>query len=73
MKRALCTAALALLLYMGLQDGYLALWRTGSAQPVEVFPYRAALYPKIDQSALRAGIPVASAEHLKQLLEDFLS
>lgn len=73
MKHAAFLAALVLTLYMGLHNGYLALFDVGATAPVRVFPYRAAVYPKIDQAALAEGIPIASASHLKQLLEDFLS
>jgi len=73
MKHTAYLAALALVLYMGLHNGYLALWQTGAPDPVTVFPYRAALYPKIDQAALNEGIPIQTPAHLKQLLEDFLS
>ena len=59
--------------YLGLYNGYIALWNSEEPQPVQVFPYRADAYPKIDQSALGRGIPITSQEDLTQLLEDYLS
>ncbi len=64
---------LVLALYLGLHQGYLALWSSQSATPATVFPYRASLYPKMDQSELAEGIPVENEDQLRQLLEDFLS
>lgn len=60
-------------LYLGLQDGYIALWEHGAQTPLQVFTYRAALYPNADQQALRDGIPIESETQLRQILEDFLS
>lgn len=73
MKYSPAIAALLLCAYLGLHNGYLALFETGTDMPVQVFPYRAALYPKIDQAALEEGIPICSPAQLKARLEDFLS
>ncbi len=59
--------------YLGLHNGYLALWDSSESQPVQVFPYRAELYPDADQEALRHGIPVTSPKMLSRLLEDYFS
>ncbi len=64
---------LLLALYLGLHQGYLALWNSDIPEPVAVFPYRAEVYPKIDQAALDSGIPVENQAHFKALMEDFLS
>ena len=60
-------------LYLGLHNGYLALWETNSTKPLEVFPYRCDIYPKIDQQQLLKGIPVDTQDELKTILGDFLS
>lgn len=73
MKRLTLYILLLFGLYLGLHGENLALFDSNSAKPTHIFPYRAALYPKIDQAQLRDGIPVESEEHLKRLLEDFLS
>lgn len=73
MNKRLCSMFLLLGLYLGLHNGYLALYRTDIDAPDQVLPYRAALYPKIDQTALSTGIPIESDAHLKKLLEDYLS
>lgn len=73
MYKHLCTLLLLLGLYLGIHNGYLALFSSETNTPDRILPYRAALYPKIDQQALEAGIPIESAEQLKILLEDFLS
>ena len=73
MRKRLRIALLVLGLYLGLHNGYLALWRTGNTKPEQVFPFKVALYPKIDQEALEKGIPIQDKEGLRKLLEDFLS
>ena len=65
--------SLLLGLYLGLHNGYLALWETNSAKPLEVFPYHCGVYPKIDQQQLRKGIPVDTQDALKTILGDYLS
>ena len=66
-------AAVVLCLYLGIFNGQLALYEAGTEQPTQILPYKVSTYPKIDQTALKYGIPIKSAEHLKQLLEDFLA
>lgn len=73
MRTLCCLAALTLSLYLGLHNGYLALWNTEASEPEQVFPYRAALYPKIDQRELEKGIPISDQMQLQQLLEDLTS
>lgn len=73
MRRRLLYGLLLLGLYLGLQNGYIALWKQEATKPVQVFPYRAALYPKADQQALSNGIPITDNWQLQQILEDFLS
>lgn len=58
---------------LGISDGYIALWKDGSADPVRVFPYRAENLPISDQQALEKGIYLESKEELLHLLEDYLS
>ena len=58
---------------MGIQNGFIALWRDGSAAPVRVFPYRADSLPLADQRALEKGIAIGTEEDLANLLEDYLS
>lgn len=72
MKKQVYTLLL-LTCFLGLQDGYLALFREGDAAAYHVFPYRAELYPKADKQALKEGIPFGSQAELSQLLEDYLS
>lgn len=72
--RKLCRLALlSLSLYLGLHNGYLALWSTEASTPEQVFPYRAALFPKLDRQELERGIPISDQEQLQQLLEDLTS
>ncbi len=72
MKKHVCTLLL-LTCFLGLQDGYLALFRGKDTAAYHVFPYRAELYPKIDRQALKDGIPFSSQDELSRLLEDYLS
>ena len=60
-------------LYLGLHNGYLALWESNTREPLKVFPYHCSVYPKIDQLQLHKGIPVDTPDALKTLLGDFLS
>lgn len=73
MKNSSVIAALLLCAYLGLYNGYVALFNLGEDTPKEVFPYRAALYPQIDRQALEKGIPIHDPKQLKSRLEDFLS
>lgn len=66
-------AALALTFLLGIQDGYIALWKDGDPKPVEVFPFRAQMLPQADQQALEKGIRIENSLQLAQLLEDYLS
>ena len=63
----------ALLCYLGVHNGFLALWDDSKSEPLHVFPYRADIFPQADQQALRHGIPIPSQEELSRLLEDYFS
>lgn len=58
---------------LGIQDGYIALWKDGRTDPLRVFPYKAASLPAADQQALEKGIHLDSKEDLIALVEDYLS
>ena len=60
-------------MYLGLSDGYLALWKEGSLKPEKVFPYHISLYTKNDHDELQKGITIRSEEELSKQIEDFLS
>lgn len=65
---------LALAVYLlGIHDGKIALWHGDDPEPVEVFPYRAALLPEEDRQRLEKGIPIDSMEDLRRLVEAYLS
>lgn len=57
---------------LGIQDGFVALWKDREAKP-RVFPYRAELLPEADRKRLEAGILIADEEELARLIEDYLS
>ncbi len=66
------TAGLLLLaLWLGVSQGRLALWQTGSPGPVAVFDIWVASLPEYDQRALAAGVEVADVEALFRRLEDY--
>jgi len=73
MKRVLSATVLALSLYLGLYNEYLALWDSGRSTPVKIYPYQISVYSKIDKSTLEKGIKITSDAQLSQLLDDFLS
>ncbi len=58
---------------LGIQDGRIALWKDGQAQPVEVFPIQAKMLPEADRKALEEGIAIENSSELTRILEDFLS
>ena len=63
----------AIMLYLGVHDGNLALYRQGHEVPVQVYAVPISLFPKEDQAALTAGIPIESQKQLTELLEAYLS
>ena len=73
MKFEKLVAALALTFLLGIHDGYIALWKEGSPEPAEVFPYKASLLPEADQKRLEKGIRIESKKDLLELMEDYLS
>ena len=73
MKKKMLSLLLVAMGYLGLHNGYLALFDTQQAQPLMVLPYRAEIFPIEDQKALQSGIPYQTQEELTRLLEDFLS
>ena len=64
---------LLLSLYLGLHNGYLALWEAHSALPKTVYPYHFSTYPKLDQDALKAGVQIETDNQLQALLDDLTS
>ena len=73
MKLRIFAVALAFSFYLGIEDGYIALWKDGLARPVEIFPIRAEMLPESDQKRLNQGIRVENAADLAGLMEDYLS
>ena len=67
------SAALLLLIYLGVYGNQLALWEDSDPKPLKVFHYQLQLYPQADQQALRQGIAITSPSELCQLLEDYFS
>ena len=64
---------MAIMLYLGIHDGNLALYRQGHKIPVQVYSVPVTLFPKEDQDALAAGIPIENQKQLTALLEAYLS
>ena len=58
---------------LGIQNGYVALWEDGKADPIRVFPYRASNLPAADQKTLENGIHLDNKLQLIRLIEDYLS
>lgn len=70
--RIAATVLLAVL-YLGVADGYLAIYEDKTAQPLQVLPYRVGAFPQADREALDKGIPFDTEAQLNKLLEDFAS
>ncbi len=65
--------AIILCFLLGIQDGYIALWKDGTDEPVEVFPFRAEMLPDADQKKLAEKIRIDNSDELAHLMEDYLS
>ena len=73
MYKQIMAFILSLGLYLGLHNGYLALWKDDSSKPVRIYPYHISLYPKMDKELLKKGVPIASEAEFSQRMEDYLS
>ena len=73
MKRYQQFIALALSFLLGVQNGYVALWKDDIEKPVKVFRYRVEMLPDVDREALEKGIYIHSESILARYLEDYLS
>ena len=73
MHKFISMIGILLALYLGVHNGYLALWDTESEEPRAVYPYKIELYPNLDKNALEKGVVVGSERELTKLLEDYLS
>ena len=58
---------------LGVQNGMVALWEDGKAEPIRVFPYAVSNLPLQDQQRLQQGIHLDSRLELIKLIEDYLS
>ena len=58
---------------LGVQNGYVALWKDGNPEPLRVFPYLAENLPEADRLALEQGIHLDNRLQLIELIEDYLS
>lgn len=74
MHRTNCIACAVLVGFLiGIQNGYVAVWRDGARQPAYVSQRAVDMLPQADQRALRDGIHVKDRASLTSALEDFLS
>ena len=67
------TTITVIAMYLGLSDGYLAIFRSETAEPVRILPYAASMFTESDRRALAEGIPITSTADLSKLLEDYAS
>ena len=65
--------ALIFTFILGVHKGKIALYKSGSDEPLRVFPYRAEMLPATDQEELEKGIPIHTPDGLSRLIEDYLS
>ena len=73
MRKKIISLLLCFVCYLGIHNGYLALFDQSQSQPIMIFPYKADLFPEEDRRALEKGIVYNSPQELARLLEDFLS
>ena len=67
------TTAIVLGFILGNCKGYVALWKDGNPEPIQVFPCPVDSLPEADQLKLQEGIRARSEQELNQILEDYLS
>ncbi len=75
-KRSLCSLLCSLVLFgflLSVHDGKVALYKDQDPEPCRVFPCELSSLPLAAQLALKAGIPIDSAEDLKALIEKYLT
>ena len=72
-KSRLQYLALILTFFLGLRQGKIVLWQSGSADSRQVFPYRAETLPPSVRRALEEGIPFDSAADAMETAENFFS
>ena len=65
--------ALLFTFFLGLQEGKITLWHSGSQGPCQIFPYRAETLPPSVRSALEEGMTFATSEEALETAENFLS
>ena len=65
--------ALILTVILGLHQGNIALWQSGSSSAEATFPYRADTLPPSVFRALEEGMPFSSTEDALQAGEDLAS
>ena len=66
-------SVIILLLYLGVHNGQMALFRHGDPTPAECYPLQIRMLPIHDQLDLTRGIEILDSGHLARLLEDYLS
>jgi len=67
------TAVILIGFVLGSFKGYVALWKDGKSDPIQIFPYPVDALPEADRNTLEQGIHARSEIELNQLLEDYLS
>lgn len=72
MRKLVC-CVMCFILYLGLSNGYIAMWSENTSKPIKVYPYHISLFPKIDQKRFEKGIPIKSEEEFSKHIEDYLS
>ena len=65
--------ALFLTFFLGLRQGKIILWQSGSAESCRVFPYRSETLPPSIRQDLEDGIPFDSAAEALETAENFFS
>ena len=73
MKRNRWILTALLVAYLGIHNGYLALFTDNESDPIITYPLPVQMLPAADQQKLYSGIAIRDHLHLAHLLEDFLS
>lgn len=60
-------------MYLGLSNGYLAIFSGKDNTPIQVLPYHESVFTQQERRQLATGIPFTSVAERSRLLEDFTS
>ena len=71
--KRLFSLVLLLGFFLGVHNGYIALWDDDDPTPLYTFPKTVSSLPVLRQEELKKGVPIRSGYELVEILKDYLS